>query len=68
MAWRRTGDKPLFESMAVKFTDAFMRPSAVMCQNVRRNTANSRSAFSSSSSSFISKQNKMHIKIGGEPI
>ena len=25
MAWRRTGDKPLFEPMLTQFTDAYMR-------------------------------------------
>ena len=25
MAWRRTGDKPLPESMRTQFTDAYMR-------------------------------------------
>ena len=25
MGWRRPGDKPLFEPMMVKFTDAYMR-------------------------------------------
>ena len=30
MAWRRKGDKPLSEPMLVKFTDAFMRRSALM--------------------------------------
>ena len=30
MAWRRPGDKPLSDSMMVKFTDAYMRHSASM--------------------------------------
>ena len=30
MVWRRSGDKPLSESMMTKFTDAFMRHSATM--------------------------------------
>ena len=25
MAWHRTGDKPLFEPMLARFTDAYMR-------------------------------------------
>ena len=31
MAWRRSGDKALSESMMAYFTDAFVRPSAAMC-------------------------------------
>ena len=31
MAWRRSGDKALSESMMAYFTDAFVRPSATMC-------------------------------------
>ena len=30
MAWRRTGDKPLFEPMMAQFNDAYMRHSASM--------------------------------------
>ena len=30
MAWRRPGDKPLFQTMMDKFTDTYMRHSAAM--------------------------------------
>ena len=31
MAWRRTDDKPSFEPVLARFTDAYMRHSASMC-------------------------------------
>ena len=31
MSWRRTGDKPLPESMFTQFTDAYVRHPASMC-------------------------------------
>ena len=31
MAWRRTGDKPLSETMMNQFNDTYMRHSASMC-------------------------------------
>ena len=34
MAWRRPGDKPLFELMLTQFTDAYMRPDICFIRDI----------------------------------